>query len=302
MKTFSLMGALLLSCSLGWSAYSTLDEESRKKFNEILDSAFNAYVNEQYDQALQTFQKALSMDPQDTTALKGLSECKEKIEIRRAERLRLQKEKLELVRKSIKDQDWVNAIDQVYNILQNAPTHAEALSLKSELEQLLRKKMATFPVESSDRMIHEGVLYYLQKRYADAAHVWNEAKSLVSDQVKLSIYIQKAEHLLKEGTEYETLTLGRQRARAALESGNLEEAVNLWKKILEYTPDDEEAKKKFDQAQEMLQKKSRETMLGDYYDKGLTLFLEGNFVESLKYWEAILSISPENEVARDYVK
>ncbi|OGR56617.1 MAG: hypothetical protein A3I11_09395 [Elusimicrobia bacterium RIFCSPLOWO2_02_FULL_39_32] len=289
-------------CGLGYSSsYSTLDPEQRSKFNELLDSAFSSYVAEDYEKSFQIFTRVLQIDPKDKTALKGLEQCKEKLEQNRKQREKLQREKIELVKKSMGDEDWVEAADHIASILSFSPNHTEALRLKNDVEAMIRKKMATVSISSPDNLIFQGIIFYLHARYTQAIKAWKEAQYMVPENVKLAIYVKKAEQLYNDSIRYEVVTLGRQRAKSAFQAENYQEAVNLLKKIIEVEPEDEEAKKELAKAQGMLEKKSKENLLGEYYDKGLSLFLQEKYVESLKYWQAILSISSENEVAKNYV-
>ncbi|MBI2119020.1 MAG: tetratricopeptide repeat protein [Elusimicrobia bacterium] len=290
------------SCGLGYSSsYSALDPEQRSKFNELLDSAFSAYVAEDYEKSFQIFTRVLQIDPKDKTALKGLEQCKEKLEQNRKQREKLQREKIELVKKSMGDEDWVEAADNIASILLFSPNHTEALRLKNDVEAMIRKKMAMVSISSPDNLIFQGMIFYLHARYTQAIKAWKEAQYMVPENVKLAIYVKKAEQLYNDSIRYEVVTLGRQRAKSAFQAENYQEAVNLLKKIIEVEPEDEEAKKELAKAEGLLEKKSKENLLGEYYDKGLSLFLQEKYVESLKYWEAILSISPENEVAKNYV-
>src|SRR5262245_440657 len=47
--------------------------------NQLLDSAFNAYVEKDYQSAMVNFQKALEISPKDEAALKGLQQCRKKL-------------------------------------------------------------------------------------------------------------------------------------------------------------------------------------------------------------------------------
>lgn len=283
------------------SSYSALDPEQRSKFNELLDSAFSAYVAEDYEKSFQIFTRVLQIDPKDKTALKGLDQCKEKLEQNRKQREKLQKEKIELVKKSMGDDDWVEAADHIASILSFAPNHTEALRLKNDVEAMIRKKMATVSISSPDNLIFQGTIFYLHGRYTQGIKAWKEAQYMVPDNVKLAIYIKKAEQLYNDSIRYEVVILGRQRAKSAFQAENYQEAAHLLKKIIEVEPNDQEAKQELAKAEALLEKKSKENLLGEYYDKGLSLFLEEKYAESLKYWQAILSISPENEVAKNYV-
>jgi len=297
---FSLV-LVLLVYSGSFAAYSTLEPQVQQEFNQLLDEAFNAYISKDYTKSMNLFQRALQMVPGDRTAEKGLIESREKLEEQQKEKMKIFRQRMALVRDELKKENWMEAIDQCHWLFANSINPAEVQLLRAEVETNLRKKMGNYPVASADRLIYEGLVSYLNRHFVEALKSWKDAVTMLPGNVKLTIYIEKAEQIYRETAYYEIITLGGQRAKEAFSSGNYAEAVGLWKKMLELEPQNSEALEGIQKAQDLVNKKSKEGLISDYYDKGLSAFLEENYEGSLTNWEGILAIDPTNEVAKDYI-
>lgn len=276
--------------------------EEQKKISEFLDNAFNAYVDEDYEKAMINFQRALQIDPKDKTALRGLKQSTQQLKKLRNYNSKEEDKNLKKAKKLIHREEWIDGIEQLHDILARIPSHLEALKLQGEIGNLLKKRMLLNPIGSEEHLIFQGLIHYLNKEFDQAVKAWNDALRMAPENVKIMIYIERGEKSFRESRRYEVVILGRERARAAFNTGDYQESLNRWKEILEFDPKDQEAEEGLAKVQELLNKKNMESLIGEHYDKGLSLFLNGQYKESLDKWEAILSIDPKNEVALDYVK
>ncbi|OGR83628.1 MAG: hypothetical protein A2902_03185 [Elusimicrobia bacterium RIFCSPLOWO2_01_FULL_64_13] len=277
-------------------------EGDKKIVNELLDKAFEAYVDENFDRAIENFQKVLQIDPKDKTAQQGLKHAQKKVENERKLMAEREEKNLKKVKGFVRREKWLDAMDVLNEILGRAPNEFEALKIQKELRELFTRKMSVTPAPPGTRQAYQGLLLYMEKRYDEAADLWKESLTLRPDDFKLSIYAERADQLFRESRRYDVLVVGRTRARAASAAGNYEEAVSLWKSILDFDPSDEESRRELTRAEEMLERQNRKSRIGEHYDRGLSLFNEGRFAESLAEWQSIISIDPENEVALDYVE
>ena len=303
-KLAILILALTVSCAhspLLAATYTSLEPQLQKEFNALLDEAFNSYINKDYTKSMKLFQRALQMVPGDKTAEKGFSESQVKLEDQQKEKMKIVRQRMSFVKEEIKKENWMEAIDHVHWLFANSINPAEVQALRVELETALRRKIDNFPVASADRLIFEGFVYYLNRNFPETLRAWKDASTMVSSNVKLTIYIQKVAQIYRETAYHEIVVLGGERAKEAFNSGNYEVSANLWKKIIEFDPQNNEALEGIRKTKELANNKSKEGLISDYYDKGLATFLEENYAESLKSWEGILSIDPANEVAKDYI-
>jgi tetratricopeptide (TPR) repeat protein len=247
-----------------------------------------------------SFQNALQIDPNEPAALKGLGQCGKKLGKKRKEENRVAQKAARIARKLVREEKWLDAIDQLNFILAKIPGQSDALKIRNEIEAKLLQKMSS-DSKGVEPLIFQGILLYLQKQYEDAMKIWKEASTMTKDSFKVSVYIERALRTLKESRRQDIFVSGKARAKAAFSSGNFEEAAGLWKEVLEYDPKDEEAKTELAKSQEMQDKSGRVSVIGEHYDRGLSLFMKGSYADSMREWESILAVDPNNEVAGDYV-
>lgn len=294
-------GALLLTASPFVRAENQLqNQEEQKIIQQNLNDAFNAYISEDFEKALGHFQKVLQIDPYEAAALKGVKLCRKKLQRGAVDRMKAEEQKLKLSKKLIRDERWLDAIDNLKDISNRPYQQTEALKLLSEAEVLIRKKISQAVVGSGDYLAYQGILFYMNRRYAEALKVWREAEQISSENLRVSVYIQRVEQFYQESHQAEA-EQSRKLAQAACESENYEECARLWKKILELNPQDDTAPGQIARATEMLEKKSRQSLIGEIYDRAQTLYQEEKYADSLVEWKRILEIDSSNEVAIDYV-
>ena len=273
-----------------------------KLMNELLESAFDAYVDEDYERSIANFEKVLKMNPRDKAAQKGLKQSR-KMRTRKMESSsRDKQEKLGLARSLIKKEKWLDAMDYLSSVLSQNPDYREALDVQDRLAAKYREKMQDAKAPPGNDLVYQGMIHYLQKHYDQAILVWKEAAKARTDDFKTTIYIERTEQVMKESEKREIMVMGRQRAKAYFASGRCEEAAKLWQKILDFSPEDREAREGLAKSNAEFYSKNREALIGDHYDKGLESFNHGQFAESLKEWKTILGIDSHNEVAKSYIE
>ena len=267
----------------------------------LLESAFDAYVDGDYDRAILHFQRVLQMNPRDKTAQKGLKQSQKMLKTKKDSVLGDEKEKIRQARKFLKNQKWLDAIDLATSVLQLNPNSREALEIHNEIAALARERMSSPKAQLGDDLVYQAMIHYLNKRYDDAIKLWREAATLRPEDFKILVYIERAEQTIKQTEKYDVLMLGRSRAKALFTSGNFAASEELWRKILTYLPDDAEARAWLEKVKNETGKVSKQSKIGDLYDKGLEYFNSGRYAESLEMWNGMLQVDPNNEVAKGYV-
>ena len=313
---FSLLGlftsaALLSRTEFNALAYAESQAPARagsapmtetKLINELLESAFDAYVDEDYARSIANFEKVLSMNPADKAAQKGLKQSQRMQKRKMDLSSRDKEEKLSLARRLIKNEKWLDAMDDLSSIQKQDPNDPDVQEIQTRLAATFRAKMADTKAAPANDLVFQGMLYYLQKKYPDAIVIWKEAVKIRPEDFKVVIYIERTEQVLEQNEKYETMVLGRQRAKAFFIAGRYGEAARLWKKILDLDPEDKEAQEGLAKANSEFYAKNKQSLIGEHYDKGHELFDKGQYGESLKEWKLILEIDPANEVAKNYVE
>ena len=98
---FLIVGPVVPSHSAG----DHLNTEEREKIQAYLDSAFQAYVEENYLESGRQFQRVLQIDPKDRSALKGLKKANKQIKNRNKQFVK----DLRSLHKMAKRGDWIEA-------------------------------------------------------------------------------------------------------------------------------------------------------------------------------------------------
>jgi tetratricopeptide (TPR) repeat protein len=222
-----------------WAA--AVSPEQNRAIGRYTQEALQAYTEGQYEKAQQSFQSILKLDPKDPVAQKGLRQCRTRIRARKPFNPKIDPPSLKTVKKYIRKQDWMNAIEDVQWMLSRSPLDAGAIQTQNEIAAALKKREFESDEGGFDQAALQGYSHYLNRRYGEAAASWRKAAELSpseKDRSRLSGYADKSEALHQEQVRSETLLAERTRAKAALEMGSEEEAVRAWKKILEVSPDD----------------------------------------------------------------
>jgi len=296
-KTFSLSPPV----SLPEASSKDSENHDSQVMNDLLEVGFDAYVDENYEKAVLSFQRVLEMNPQDKTAKKGMKQSQKMLEIKLKAAQISEKDRLKSAHKFILKEKWLEAIDLTVEVLLLNPNSREALEIQNEVSAICRGKMSDPKAPVGNELIYQGIINYLNKRYDEAIKLWREAGTFDSDNFKILIYIERAEQALYKIDKHEVL-LSRDRAKSLFKEGSLKASEDLWFKILEYLPEDNEAKSWLEKIQKEFKKSKQEGKIGDYYDKGLEFFNKGDYAQSLKMWNGILEIDPKNEVAKVYVE
>ena len=284
------------------------DGESSPKSSELqlisnlLETAFDAYVDEDYDRAVTHFQRVLQLNPRDKTAQKGLKQSQKMLKNKNAIFQQNEKDRLKAARKFASKEKWLEALDEIASVLAVSANSREALEIQNEIAALCRERMSDAKAPPGNEMIYQGLIHYMNKRYEEAIKIWREAAALRPEDFKIVIYMERAEQTLRQGEKYETLVLGPKRAAAHFSTGNFEAAAEIWRKILQYQPDNKQAIEWLDKIKKESAGAGKETLIGELYDHGLELFQKEKYAESLAKWNGILEIDPNNEVAKGYVE
>jgi len=280
-----------------YSAGDHLNTEEREKIQAYLDSAFQAYVDENYLESGRYFQRVLQIDPNDRSAKKGVKKANKQIENRN----KLFAKKLRSLHKMAKRGRWVEAMDGLQSFVSTAPDPVLVSDLHKKFDSMIRKDMAKSGAGSISYMVAEGRLAYLNSKYDKAVELWETVAALVPDEIK---YVLMANHAKDKVSEFQSgvIEAKLKAAEAAMEAKNYSEAVDRMKDIVALVPDNEEFQKKLAEAQALSSRFDQRSRIGDYFDRGRSYYDKGQYRKSLKQMEAILVLDPGNDVAQDYVR
>jgi tetratricopeptide (TPR) repeat protein len=251
------------------------------------------------------FHKILEIDPKNDSAQKGLRSAQKKYEARIAYLRGLEKPALKSALGFMKKREWVEAVDQLSSVLKRQPDHPEALQLSKEVRQKVAKQHAKAKNRSSEWFYTKGVLAYIDGDWFQAANAWEQVYSFNPNQISLVAKIDKARNRLDEQQREERLGLYQSVAWDSLQKGRYDEAVEAWKDLLKLDPKNYQAQEGIKQAETAAADESRRRRLEaarDISAKAMDAYLEHNDKESVRLWEKVLSLDPENAMAKDYLE
>lgn len=175
--------------------YPELNDEQRGMINQCLDAAYSAYVKDDYEKAYMNFRNVLQMDPQDETALRGFKRCGKKLE----KKLKERKKRVKTIRKFVRQEKWIEAIDMLYEFMEKNPGMPDAVEIQNSIAATFQKSISEAEPGTPHQMICQGFSFYLVKKYDEALRVWKEASGMLKDDAKVKRYVAKAEEMFKKG-------------------------------------------------------------------------------------------------------
>ncbi len=237
--------------------------------NSILADGIKLYEKSDYDRALVEMEKVLTLDPDNSEALKYLRELNEKqrkleeikIALKKTQKERIKQRKISACKKKAEiyynKKQWDNAIKIYKNLLELNPGDKIALG----------KIVASY--------YNKATGYYKKNLWDNAVENYKKAMEIAPGNRTVTEKIASSYYL--KGIDME-------------EKGKLQEARKCFETVLEYNPDYNEAKKKVSMIKEKLQKKVKE-----YNKKGLVEYSKGNLEKAINYWEQAFQLDPSRE-------
>ncbi len=232
-----------------------LIEKELKKTQRLMKIGDILFDRNKYNEAIRYYIAVMVIDKRNVKAKQKISEAKRKIkEIEEAKRLSGKKEEATETEKKISkyyntglkyydDKKYQSALSQYRQGLNMVGESRDSATWRGKFNKQIvktRKKIAV-------RYYEKGYLYYQQNKFQEAVAEFEKALSYdrYYDEVKgklkevkeklLQINKKKAEKLYEQGLNKYTL-------------GNIESAIEMWEKALEYDSDHVEAKKALERA------------------------------------------------------
>ncbi|MBN2755295.1 MAG: hypothetical protein JXR81_10620 [Candidatus Goldbacteria bacterium] len=215
--------------------------------------------------------------------------------------------------KALYSQDYEAAAASVEKALAWEPSNAFFTAKKEEIAGLSRRKQLSSLFVEADKLIED-------KLYIDAMV---SLKSILDLDPNNSIAWKKfrdtQEIVRKLGQEN---IVQEQKNRAVIQknfdagldqytAGNYADAIEQWDKVIKASPLQRQVYNYIKSAQEKIrkvevkaekQKSEREKTISTLYNKAVLQYTKGEFQESMKTWQQLLEIDPENTDAKNNIK
>jgi tetratricopeptide (TPR) repeat protein len=305
MKTVRL--ALLAASAALWMTSAPAGASSGASravsWSPLLQEALEAYLDESYEQSIQLFQRVLQRDRRNETALQGLKSAQRKRKLVIENARRREAPALKSARWLLDREDWVEAADRLRGVLRRVPHHPEALSLSRKLSARVAKQQTRAKPKTSEWFYLQGVSDYLKGNWLPAAEVWEQVYAFDPDRVALAAYAVQARRNQVEQDRDERMNALSGEAWASLRNGEYETAVSAWEKLLALDPGNAVAREGIAQAREAAREsrsRRRDEEAKALTRQAMDAYIEKEYRKSMKLWEMVLEIDPENTLARDY--
>lgn len=152
--------------------------QAAEEFQRLLDQGLTAFVDEKYQESIQSFNDALKIKPGDPTALNALKYAEEKFVKEGSKKNQAFEKEIDKAGRFIDQKEYIVAWMAIRSILQQSPRYKSALKLKDKLND---KMIGVSKKEKSDSYRHwvaVGVLQSIEGRNPEALKAWKKALEL----------------------------------------------------------------------------------------------------------------------------
>jgi len=300
--------------------------DSQKSIKGFIDKGMASYNQEKYDDAVSYYDKALTLDPVNETALvkKGDALAKQG---KYDDSIRCYDKVLEINKKNTEalygkgnvlfaQGKYKEAVEYYNKILAIKPDDSNAKIKKSEAEKALSAQQTP----SAAEFFQEGEDFFKKKNFEEALKYYNKALAVDPNHVP-SLFkkgamliipeIQKADVMIdsnkiKEGYGYidKVTALAPEFAEAwdlkgevLTKAGKYDKALECYNKVFALKPDFPDIQAKIEETEKALTGQpppvTASEAYKEFYDKGCKLYKEGHFEEALKNFQQSLNINQQ---------
>ncbi|MBY0527819.1 MAG: tetratricopeptide repeat protein [Gemmataceae bacterium] len=260
-------------------------EKRRAEYTRLMTQAGAALANKRYDEAIRAYTQAERLFPNDADALQGIRDTQ------KSAAADVQTEYARLMRHgdiALRAQRFADAIQFFGDALKLIPSDVPAARGLRAAQTALADQQAR--VADYERAIRAGHAALKQRRFADAAHAFNDAlKAFPGDPAALAGLRDTAytQHMVDGET--------------ALRAKRFVEAVKAFEEALKVVPNDKAALAGLKQAQAGIQD-VRQAEFDKNMREGNAALKARKFVEAIKEFEEALKISPGDKTALAGIK
>lgn len=250
------------------------------------ENGIKLYEDEQFTEASAEFRSSSEYDEYNAAAstyiklAETVTETSAKLLLREA-------------RKYEEENNFLEAKKIYEQILKNNPNHITATRRLKEIKPQVHELAIT--------MLRKADSLSSKKQFGDARTIYDQVVSMESDNAILKQRVTYLDQLISDSVSYYLV-----KAKSRMEKNQLELAKFAYEEVLDYDPDNAEAKTNLTsinaKIKVMLQTVKTSQNNRESLDKGKRTFEQKNYFEALNVFNEILMREPQNEVALDYVE
>ena len=288
------------------------EEELSANYNAALDAGDGFMRTEEFDKAIEQYEVALSLRPNEEypqTQIDKANQIKEE----RAASLAKQEQFNEIMSRAeteMSEQQWAEAVDSYKEALTVIPDDREAQRKLEEAEQALQNAEVLAEKQAQyEDLIAKADLSFGSKDYPTAEGFYRQAQQVLPDETypqeqidKCLEFINQAEQAEALQAEFDALV---QKGDDAAAQTKYALAIESYQGALNLLPDNQEVKSKLEDAQSLLaEKEAADKKQADYAALILEaddLFKDASYTEAKVKYQAAKDIIPEETYPLDQI-
>ncbi len=265
--------------------------KSRITSNTYFTQGVDAYNESDYDGAIQAFDLALIWDPTNKDALDWIERVQtEKIT---AETDAL----LAAANAAMRTKNYLEALNQAKAALEIDSANSEAKSIAKEAER--KYSSVIFSQTASSRnsgqinaLYQQGMEYYAAGNYKAAEEAWEKIEKLQPRSKTVKTYKAQTSKKIAE-----QIADGMAQLKIYERKGQWKEALQLATYLKKLAPRNREIKSKLNNYNSKIK-----TLTAQYESEGIDYFNRGYYVKAQKSFYSVLTLSPTNATAKNYLE
>ncbi len=293
----------------------TMNAEKKKKYDAAFSTAMEYMKANDYENAVDEWNKVLKIAPEDVQA----AEFKRKCELAIANRMKF--EKLKFIIADAKDKfekkEYQSSLDDFKQVIAIDPLNEEAAEYIVKINEIIEeKKTAEQRLMQAEQFYLSGKQNLENNEFDAARDDFENTLSLQVDYKDTKALIAGIENLEKQYLEkqkkqnLELINKEFQTGLIYMSQGNYSQALASFEKIIKLDPRNTDVKDLIKSAKEAIQQEREENIDEDspYYSIftsvaaiGIELYNKGEYNESLKEWKKITNLFPKNRMANQYI-
>lgn len=287
----------------------------KQKYNELLVKAQEEMKNENYEEALDTWEEMLDIVPNDSKAVEG----KRQAELAINNRLKFERVKALMAsgKSLFEEKKYKESRLEFQQALRIDRDNREVEDYIDRIDEILEEQ-ANYELRrmQAEQFYVSGLNSLKKKDFERAEDDFENVLAVISDYKDAAELLESIDRLRREHEEelrrmkIKKIDKQFQKGLLALTDGQYKDAIISFEAVLLLDPENSLARRYIQTAKDALRQIREERVDKDspYYNivnslivSGKLLYKKGDYRESIKRWEKILDLFPKNKIATEYL-
>lgn len=290
-------------------------QQLKQKINELLAKGIEQFMNSEYLNAKETFNKVLELDPNNQTAkdyLKKIDEILSKIANQKIIEDEAEKHFI-LGVNFFNNKDYNSALNEFNITLDLKPDHQKAIEYKNKILEILeklRKEQESANNEKIQKLLNEGIKFYKAGEFELAIEKFNEVLKLdpeneyAQEYLKLALQalqLQKESEVKEDSPYYIIVKNLENEGKKYLDKKEYSLALHFFEQIKELFPLNKIANKFILKIMFITDKPSAQKILDSHFEQGKESYNNKNYLKALYEFQLVKEIDPNYPEIDKYI-